>query len=74
MAPVAECIEVAQVERLLQADRDARQSARDLAGHEGLAADRRLVVEENPVAGEQAIGFPVIDGDPVGVELGNTVG
>jgi len=32
------------------------------------------VVEENAVAAIDAVGLPVIDGDPVGVELGAGVG
>lgn len=74
MAPVTLGVHVAQVEAGGQAQQDARQSARDLAGHEGLAAYRGLVVEEDAVAGIHAVGFAVIDRDPVGIELGAGIG
>ena len=50
------------------------EGAGDLAGDESFAADRAFVVEEDAVAGVDAIGFAVVDGDPVGVELGDGVG
>src|SRR5258706_134377 len=49
VAPVALRIEVAQEERVLQPQLDARERARDLARDEGLAAHRALVVEEDAV-------------------------
>jgi hypothetical protein len=53
---------------------DARDAAGDLAGHEGLAAAGALVVEEDPVAGVDAVGLAVVHRDPVGVQLGHRVG
>ena len=55
VAPVPLRVEVAQVELLFLAGEDRRDPARDLAGDEGLAAARALVVEEDAVAGEQAV-------------------
>ena len=74
MTPVAQGIDVAEVQALVEAFVDARQAARDLACHERLAANRRLVIEEYAVAGEEAVGFAVIHRDPVGVDLGRAVG
>jgi hypothetical protein len=74
MAPVAHRVEVAEVEPILAAGRDRGDAAGDLAGDEGLAAARALVVEEDSVAGEEAVALAVVDGDPVGVELGDAVG
>jgi len=48
--------------------------AGDLAGHEGLAAARALVVEEDTVGGMHAVGLAVVHDGPVGVELGDGVG
>ena len=59
---------------LLQAFLDPGGAERDLAGHERLAAPRALVVEQDPRAGEQAVGFAIVDRLPVGVELGAGVG
>ena len=53
---------------------DGRHRPRDLAGDEGLAADRAFVVEQDAVGGMEAIGLAVVHGDPVGVELGSCVG
>jgi hypothetical protein len=50
------------------------QGAGDLAGDEGFATNWAFVVEGDAVAGIQPIGFAVVDGDPVGVELGDGVG
>ncbi len=73
MAPVALGVEVAEEERLLQADLDAREAAGDLAGDEGLAAQGRLVIEEDAVAGVHAVGLAIIHTDPEGVQLGDSV-
>ena len=74
VAPVAFGVEVAQVQGVLRAEVDAGDGAGDLAGDEGFAADRRFVVEQDAVAGVEAVGFAVVDGDPVGVDLGGAVG
>ena len=42
VAPVALGVEIAEIERLLVAELDRRHRARDLAGDEGLAADRAI--------------------------------
>src|SRR5262249_11001815 len=69
MPPVALGLEIAEIERIIQADLDAGDRAGDLAGHEGLAADRALVVEQDAVAGEHAVGFAIVHRHPVAVEL-----
>lgn len=46
---------------------------RDLAGDEGLSPPRRLVVEEDAVAGVQPVGLPVVPGDPEAVQFGGGV-
>mmetsp|Transcript_121778 Transcript_121778/g.345177 ORF Transcript_121778/g.345177 Transcript_121778/m.345177 type:complete len:203 (+) Transcript_121778:234-842(+) len=48
---------------------DLRHRRRHLLGHEGPAAARRLVVEEDPVAREHVVGLAVVRHDPVPVEL-----
>ena len=74
VTPVALGIHVAQIEAVLQAELDAGEGPGDLAGDEGFAANRALVVEEDAVAGVHAVGLAVVHSDPVGVELGNGVG
>src|SRR5579871_4468196 len=73
MAPVALGFEVAEIERLLQPRLDAGDAAGDLAGDEGLAADRALMVEQDAVTGKHAIGLAVVHRDPVAIELCDAV-
>ena len=54
----------------MQAELDSCERAGDFAGDEGFATDGAFMVEQDAVAGVDAIGFAVVDGDPVGVELG----
>jgi len=74
VAPVAQGIEIAHVEALVQARIDPRQAPGDLAGHERFPPPGRFVVEQNAVAGIHAVGLAVVHRDPVGVELGHPVG
>src|SRR5580700_8606709 len=69
MAPIALGIEVAEEQRRLLAELDGRHRAGDLARHEGLAADRAFVIEQDAVRGMHAVGFAIIHGDPVRVEF-----
>src|SRR3546814_17380074 len=46
----------------------------DLTGHEGFAADRTFVVEQDSIRSMDAVGLPVVHRDPVGIELGGSVG
>src|SRR5262249_19015796 len=69
VTPIAPRVEIAQEQAVLQAEVDPRERARDLARDERLAADRRLVVEQDPVTREHTVGLAVVDGDPVGVQL-----
>src|SRR3954467_10510246 len=73
MAPVALGREIAEIERLLQSHLDAGDAARDLARDKGLTADRALVVEQDAVGREHAIGLAIVHGDPVAVELGHAI-
>ena len=74
VAPVAQGVNVAHVQAVLQAQADVGQAPGDFAGDEGFATARAFVVEQDAVAGIHAVGFAVVDGDPVGVELGHGVG
>ena len=74
VTPVALGVEVAEIKAVLIAALDGRDGARDLAGHEGFAADRRFVIEQDPVRRVHAIGLAVVHRDPVGVELCHGIG
>ena len=69
MTPIAQRIKIAQEQTLFESLADARKSARYLARDEGLAANRGLVIEQNPVTGVHPIGFAIVDRDPVGIDL-----
>src|SRR5262245_13686091 len=51
-----------------------RHCTRDLAGDEGLSSDWTLVIEQDAVRGVKAVGFTVIDGNPVTIELRRGIG
>jgi len=74
VTPVAQGVDIAHVQAIFQILADIGQAARDLARDKGLAASRAFVVKQNAVAGVQAIGFAVVDRDPVGVHLGHRIG
>lgn len=57
----------------LQTRLDPGHPTGDLPGHEGLAAARGLVVEENPVYREHPVRLTVVDGRPVRIHLGDAV-
>ena len=58
----------------MQAFADPADSAGHLAGNEGLAATRALVVEHDAVADEEPISLAIIDRKPMGGELADPVG
>lgn len=74
VAPVADGVEVAEVEAVVYAHLDADDGARNLPGDEGVAAARGLVVKEDAVGDVHVVGLAVVDHDPVGVLLGDAVG
>src|SRR5579863_531689 len=74
MTPVALGIEVTEIERLFEAGLDAGNRAGDLAGDEGLAPDRALMVEQDTVRSKHAVGLAVIHRDPVAVEFRDRIG
>src|SRR5487761_714548 len=74
VTPIALGVDIAEKEPLLQPALDRGDCPRDLSGDEGLAAHRRLVVEQDAVRGVQAVGLAVIHRDPVGIELGHGIG
>ena len=72
-APVAAGFQVSERDPVAAAGGDLCHRPGDLAGDEVLPPSGRLVVEQNPVAGEQPVRFAIIDGRPEGVELGHRV-
>ncbi len=46
----------------------------DLAGHKDFAASRAFVIEQDAVRGMETIGFAIIHGNPIGIELRGGIG
>src|ERR1700726_1116010 len=74
VAPVALCAEVSEIKRFFKAGLDAGDAAGDLARHEGFAADRAFMIEQDAVRGIDAVGLAVVHRDPVAVKLGDAIG
>ena len=74
VAPVAEAVEVAEVQAVLLALGDAGGGECDLAGHERLAAAFRFMVEKDAGAAEHVVGFAVFLDNPEAVKLRHCVG
>ncbi len=62
VSPVSFCIEVAEVEFLLQANLDSRSRSSNFSGHKGFAAARRFVIKENSIASEKVIASAIVYG------------
>src|SRR5438874_13421788 len=69
-APVAACVQVAEVELALKAETDSSHGASDFSGDKGFTAAGRLVIEEQAVGNEQGVGFAVVDAIPVRRDFG----
>ena len=74
MTPVAQRVEIAHGEAVVEPGIHPRQAARDLARHKRFTPPRTLVVEQHPVAGIHPIALAVVHRDPVGIELRDAVG
>src|SRR5262249_50075337 len=74
ISPIALCIKIADLEYGLVSQLDSSGGKRDFPGDERLPAPGGLMIEENTVAGEEIIGFPVIDDNPVTIELRDSIG
>ena len=74
VSPITKRVEIADIDTILHVELDGSNRSGDLAGDEGLAANGALVIEQDAIAGEQTIAFPIVSRDPVGVELGRGVG
>ena len=73
VAPVAEAVEVAEVQAILLALGNAGCGERNLAGHEGFATAFGFMVKEDAGAAEHVVGFAVFLDDPEAVKLSDCV-
>ena len=74
VAPVAEGVEIAEIEFVLESLCDAAGRQGDLSCHEVLSAPLALVVEEDAVAAIEPVGLAVVLHDPIAVELCHAIG
>jgi hypothetical protein len=74
VAPISLGVEIANIKTMLETKLNGGNGAGDLAGDKGLSPQWTFMVEQDAVAGKQAISLTVIDGDPIGVKLGHAIG
>ena len=70
MAPISLRVKVPQLEVFLLSEMNFRDGSTDFSGDESFASPRTLMVEEDAVYREHAVCLPIVDGDPVGIQLG----
>ena len=73
MTPITLRVQITEIETALLAQMDIRHSSADLACDKGPPTPRALVVEQDAVARIHPVRFTIVDRDPVGVQLGDTV-
>ena len=74
MTPIPQGIQIAKVETSLKAKGNPGRRPGDFTTDKRFPPAGRLMVEQNPVAGEHVIGLAVVDGAPVGIQLGAGIG
>lgn len=72
--PVALRIHVAELQHILFAHLDPDHAVGNLARHELTATQGRFMVEQDAAASKDTVRLAIIDGHPVRVELGDTIG
>src|SRR5579864_4068648 len=73
-APITLHVKIPHAQLLLQPELDARHAMTDSSGYKLDPAAGRFVVKQDAGAGKEIVALPSIDGDPVPIELGDTVG
>ena len=74
VAPVAQGIQVSELQLILQTARDSAGSQGNLSGDKVFAAAFGFVVKQDAVDRKHAIGLPILLGDPKAVLLCNGIG
>ena len=74
ITPVTQAVQVAQLQMVLQAAGNPSGRPGNLPGHESLAAALTLMVEQDAVAGEDAVSVPVLPDHPEAVLFCHSVG
>src|SRR3954454_6514911 len=74
VAPITLCLEIAEIKRVFQAGLDAGDRATDLACHEGFAANRAFMIEQDAVRSEHAVRLSVVHRYPITVKLRYPIG
>ena len=72
--PVALGFEITHDQSFLEPLLDPGGTERDFPSHKRFTTARALVIEKDSRARKQAVGFPVVDSLPVGIELGAGIG
>ena len=73
MTPITLRVQVSEIEAVLLAQVDVGHGSADLARDERPATPRAFVVEQDTVARIHPVRFTIVDRDPIGIQLGNSV-
>ncbi|MCY1459605.1 hypothetical protein D9M71_770930 [compost metagenome] len=73
MAPIPLGVEITEKQAVLKFELDTSKRPGNLTGNKGFPADRGLMVEQDTVACIHTVGFTVVDGNPVRIQLGNRI-
>src|SRR5262245_41512573 len=74
VSPIAACIQISQKELFLQTQMDRSNGAGDFSCYKCLCPARTFVIEQDSIRGVYPVGFAIIYGNPVGVELCGCIG
>ena len=70
MPPITLRIQITNIETILFPQMDGGDRLRDFTRYESLATPWSLMVEQDTVRRMKTVSFAIIDGDPIGIELG----
>ncbi len=73
MAPVPFSVKVSKIKGCLQPKVDTGEGSGNFPGNESFTAYRTFVVKEDAVTCIHAVGFSIVNGNPVSVKLGGGV-
>src|SRR3990167_8643815 len=74
MAPITLCIQVAQIEAFLQSQFDSGKCASYFSRYKYFTSNRTFMVKEYSIARVDTVGFAIVDGDPIRIQLGHSIG
>ena len=74
VTPVTKCIQVSDIQAVLQPQINSGECPCDFSGNEGLSPDGGLVVKQDAIACIDSVGLTIVHRDPISIKLGTCVG